>query len=501
MLLAISLSATNVDNNQSQVADINSSSIEVPAESNVVPIDVQPTDTNRTKEENTTSSQDTTLHINLNKTLKTDDNKSNSKKATTTLNILSNYDNATITGEMHTEENLTKAQDVNNTNAISPTTKLDDVSNLDIAKVKREQRKIARNQKSHEDGNTEDKDQLVDTIVVKGSVLQGRIDQLTSEYISFKLIYGIGSIRIDYADVESLNTEHEYHIYFDGKETLGTISEIKDHAFLKVKHGEVEELITISKIDRVIVSEREDDSVENQLRNMFPYWSGSVDVGLEYEAGNLEKRKAKLESHIERKRSEYKTIFDVAYAYESTKTVDTPNLLTKHELYSFLEQNYLFTTDDLLFAEIGYDFDEPRFVNNRLYPSVGYGYHLATDKSHWVQFKVGGGFVYEDFLSYDENSSASSNQYLAGLFAVDASYKFEDLMLVNSIVLGVHFFYMPGIRSLKENWLFRYSITGSIPISKILALKAVAKQVSDDNPSPDIGNNKLTFDLYLSLNF
>ena len=439
--------------------------------------------------------------LNLHLHVKHEDNKSISKDANSALDILTNYDEALSVGVTQSEANKTViTQELNNTNAISATTKLDDVSNLDIEKEKRKQRKVQR-EKKEEDLNKPKKVELVDTIVVKGSVLQGQIDQLTSEYISFKLIYGQGSIRIDYTDVESLVAEHEYHIYFDGKETLGTISGIKNHAFLRVKHGEVEELITISKIDRFIVSEKEDSSIENRLRNTFPYWSGNVDIGLEYENGANQKRKVKAEVHVERKRAEFKTLLLASYSYERTQTTDTPFVVNKKELYSFLEQDYSFRDNDILFAEIGYDFDEPRYVNNRFYPSLGYGYRLQKDKSHWIQFKVGAGYVVEEFLASDINQSDSINKYASGLFAIDATYKFEDLWVIDSVLLSGYFFYMPGIRGPTQNWLLRYSITGTIPLSKTLAFKVVARQITDDNPSPAVGNNKLTFDLYLSLRF
>ena len=414
-----------------------------------------------------------------------------------TLDLLQGYDSVTSAGVLQSEPEVVdtnaSSEDTNSSDLISATTKLDDVSNLDIVKAQRKQRKIER-----EEAKTAPDEQvhvLVDTIVVKGSVLQGQIDQLTSEYISFKLIYGEGSIRIKYSDVESLITEHEYHIYFDGKETIGYITAIQDHAFLKIQHGEVEELITIAKIDRFVVSENEDTSFENKLRNMFPYYSGHLDLGVEYESGSNEKRKVKVGGHVERKKTVHKTIFDVTYAYEQTQTVDTPTVLNKHELYSFLEQNYAFTQQDFVFGEIGYDFDVPRGVDGRIYPALGYGYRLVADKKRWVQFKVGGGYVHETFIGYDDNA------YAAGVFGVDAEYELRDLPMLSRILFGGSFFYMPGIEDLKNNWLLRYSLRATIPFSKSLALKMVMRQVTDDNPAPEVGNNKLTFDLYLSLRF
>jgi len=431
----------------------------------------------------------------------TEDNSTKQEKLDETLKLLENYDSEVVTDDLHHMSDA--VNDNNSSDVIAATIKLDDVSNLDIAKAKRKQRQTEREEAKTE---IETQRKLVDTIVVKGSVLQGKIDQLTSEYISFKLIYGDGSIRIDYSDVEALSTEHEYHIYFDGKETQGYITEIQNHAFLKVKHGEVEELITISKIDRFVISENEDTSIENKLRNTFPYWNGNLDVGIEYESGSNTKNKLKVAGHVERKRTIHKTIFDVLYAFETTQTVDTEKVLNKHELYAFLEQDRSFSDHDLFIIEVGYDFDVPRYVDNRIYPSVGYGYRIQSTKKRWIQFKVGGGYVYENFLgSFDANGietrAPSTNQYIAGLFGANAEYEFQGIWVINRILFGAQFFYMPGLKDLKENWLFRYSLSASIPISKSLSLKMVGREVTDSNPAPEVGNNKFTFDLYLSLHF
>jgi len=417
-------------------------------------------------------------------------------------------DNTTVSAAQSTAEVSPRLSilDLNNSHSIGPNTKLDDLSSLDIVKEQRKQRQKEREEAKSEDSDDKRARQLVDTIVVKGSVLQGQIDQLTSEYISFKLIYGEGSIRIDYSDVESLMTEHEYHIYFDGKETEGYITGIKDHVFLKIRHGEIEELVRISKIDRFVISENEDRSLENKVRNTFPYINGNVDVGIEYERGSNTKNKLKVAGHIERNRAIYKTVFDITYSYETTETVDTPEVLNKHELYSFLEQDYSFLENDLFFIEIGYDFDVPRYVDNRVYPGLGYGYRIQSTKKRWVQFKVGGGYVYESFIGSTDSDTnitrpSSTNKYVAGLLGIDGEYEIEDIVLINRILLGAHLFYMPGARTYDKNWLLRYSITATLPLSKSLALKMVARDITDSNPAPEVGNNKFTFDLYLSLRY
>ena len=161
---------------------------------------------------------------------------------------------------------------------------------------------------------------------------------------------------------------------------------------------------------------------------------------------------------------------------------------------------------NLLFIDIGYDFDVPRYVDNRIYPGIGYGYRIQSAKKRWVQFKVGGGYVYENFLgSFDTDTNTtrpdSKNQYTSGLFGLDAEYEFNDLMIINRILFGGHFFYMPSVKNLKENWLLRYSVNASVPLSTALMLKVEAREITDSNPAPEVGNNKFTFDLYLTLRF
>lgn len=423
-------------------------------------------------------------------TIPTDNAESNSSNENNGSSLLlAGYDVETVTGTMHRKVQTPETNATKNKDLIAPTTKLDDVTALDIVKEQRKQRKETEEV-------TDAPRPLIDTIVVKGSVLQGQIDQLTSEHIQFKLIYGSGSIRIKYSDIESIQTEHEYHIYFDGKETDGHITGIKDHAFLRVTHGEIEELITISKIDRFVISTNEDDSFENVLRNTLPYWSGNIDIGVALETGSNNKRKLKIGGHVERNKGANRIFFDLLYDYELTKTPDSnTTVLNKDEQYLFGENDYLFVPQHLLFLQAGYDYDIPRGINGRVYPAAGYGYKLGTKRDAWIQFKLGAGYVYEDFIDY------GFDKYAAGFFGIDARYKIEGLEVLEGVLLEASVFYMPGIENPSEQWLYRSNSSVSFPIGNALAFKMALRTVNDNNPSPDVGNNKMTFDLYLSARF
>lgn len=387
--------------------------------------------------------------------------------------------------------------DVNNTNNIGVNTKLDDVSGYDIVKAQRKQRKIKREERIKEEKKEKEEGKaLLDIIVVSDSVLQGQIEQLTSEYLQFRTVYGQGSIRIKYSDIDQMSSEHRYHIYFDGKETDGKITAIKEHAFLEVEHGNVKELVTISKIDRFVISTREDNSFENQLRNLVPYWSGYLDIGMEYESGSSVKNKIKIASKVSRKKTIYRSVIKVDYAYETTKTVDTPLALNKDELFIYGEHDVMFSKSSFGFVQMGYDYDKPRGIKGRVYPAVGYGYRIGETRQSWVLFKGGTGYVYEDFFG-----PYPYNHYVAAFAGIEARYTVESELFLNNIVLDGMIFYMPSLKDPTEHWLARYQVSAEMPIGSALSLKLVAKQVNDDNPDPAIGNNKLTVDFYLSLRF
>lgn len=388
---------------------------------------------------------------------------------------------------------VTKSDDEGWVAVTNKTEKLDDISSLDIAKEKRRQRKEKKEQKQAD--NETSVDTKMDTITVKGAVLQGQVSELTSEYLEFNLIYGKGSIQIQYEDIEQLITEHQYHIFYRGQETTGQIVGIKEHAFLVIKHGDIEETIKISNIDRFLISTRENDSLENQFRNLSPYTRGNVDLGLEYESGTNVKHKMSAAIHLERKMMQYRSTFDLVYDYETTKTVGSPDQLNKNEYILFYEQDYYLTQGDFLFGQLGFDFDEPRGIKGRAYPALGAGHRFGESRDTWVQIKAGGGYVDERFFDYPNNS------YFSGFIGVGASYKFEERSPIQGLILKGNIFYMPSIMDAYSDWLARIQASAELPIGSTLSLKWVARSVNDDNPSPEIGNNKLTMDFYLSFVF
>ncbi|WP_300366790.1 DUF481 domain-containing protein [Hydrogenimonas sp.] len=403
------------------------------------------------------------------------------------------------------EENATKIEE---SGKLEPGQRLENVTHKDIVEARQkvlEEKATTKEQK--EELKLRKKAQKIDTIVVKGTVLQGRITELTSKYIEFSLVYGTGSIRIEYKNIEQLTTEHEYHIFYKGKETTGRIVGIKDHAFLVVKHGELKELIKVENIDRLILSVKENDTIENRLRNMFPYTHGSLDIGVETETGVKDKRKISIDYHGVRKKMNQRQILEIHYAYETTTTAKpegSTKSLDKKELYITGEQNLLIDKKQFLFAQLGYDFDQPRSIRYRLYPAIGYGYRFIFDHDTWIQLKGGAGYVYESFYSYDVppgQTMVENNDYSAAFIGVSAKDHLKNLWLIRELILSGNIFYMPSLVDPSADWLSRMTFTVEIPISAMLSLKWVYRIVNDDNPVPEVGNNKTTTDIYLSIRY
>ncbi|NPA30017.1 MAG: DUF481 domain-containing protein [Epsilonproteobacteria bacterium] len=386
--------------------------------------------------------------------------------------------------------------------------KLDDVRPTDVikARIDRLERK-AKGANQAEELKLRKKANKVDTIVVKGTVLQGRITELTAKYVEFSLVYGTGSIRIEYKNIEQITTEHEYHIFYNGKETTGRIVGIKEHAFLVVRHGDIKELVKIENIDRFVLSVREAGSIENRLRNLFPYSRGNLDIGVETETGVKDKRKISISYHAERKKMRHRQILDAHYAYETTTTA-TENgpfkTLDKKELVLFGEDDYYFKKRHFLFLQAGYEFDQPRGIDYRLYPALGYGYRYYFDKYTWLQAKVGTGYVYESFYAYTPppgEERIESNEYSAAFVGISAEDHLRRVLLIKELIVGVDIFYMPSLADPEADWLSRLRLTVEMPINGMISLKWVYRIVNDDNPVPEVGNNKTTTDIYLSINY
>jgi hypothetical protein len=136
------------------------------------------------------------------------------------------------------------------------------------------------------------------------------------------------------------------------------------------------------------------------------------------------------------------------------------------------------------------DRDTPRDIELRVYPAAGVGCRLFQKEQNFIQFPVGFGYVYENFDDFGTNS------YFSFYFGINGRY-----VWANGISLDVDYLYMPSITPFADDWLYRSFVDFTVPLFDPIALKLLLTNVNDDNPSPDVGNNKHTATMALSLEF
>lgn len=340
--------------------------------------------------------------------------------------------------------------------------------------------------------NTPTEDIKTDWVVVKGNLLQGKVVALTSEYLTFETTYGKGSILISFADIDMLKTQHSYHIFYNAKESNGKIVGIRDHKWLIAQKDNTQELIEISEIDRFIISTNENSSFSNRMRNLFPYVTGSVDLKIELENKDPITNELDLSARIEYLKKRDRLLFNGLLEHDTKKPEGESEVKTKDEYVLNIDYNRYFDAQKEYFivGAAGLEHDGMRQIEHRGYGAIGIGYRFISDKSKWLDIALGAGGVNEKFTNYDEDL------YAAIYTNAEALYTFK-----NGVFIRGNIRYMPSVLHNRAAWLFRAGVSVTIPISQSFAFRFALTDVDDNNPSPEIGNNKITTDIGVSFVF
>lgn len=340
--------------------------------------------------------------------------------------------------------------------------------------------------------NTSLKEGKTDIVVVKDSRLEGQVVGLTSESLRFELIYGRGSILISFADIDELRTQHNYHIFYNGKESTGKIVGIEDHKWLIIKEGSSTELIEIQTIDRFVLSTEEDSSATNFFRNLFPYVSGNVDITLELEDDNPSTTELDISTRLEYQKKRDRIIVQGEYQYDTKKGDGESKLTTKDEYALSAQYNHYSSArrDEFEFLTGGIEHDGLRHIDHRYYAALGLGHRFSHERKRYFELQGGVGGVSNQYDNF------ANDNYAALYGGFDFLYTFANGLLWRGNML-----YMPSIGYSPQTWLFRARTSLTIPLSQMVALRFSITDVDDDNPEPDIGNNKITTDFGMSLLF
>lgn len=340
-------------------------------------------------------------------------------------------------------------------------------------------------------------EEIKDTIVVRGMVLYGQVTKFGPERLSFKLLYSDGINHIKYEDIQSINTEYTYHISFKRMDIEGRVVAIEDNEYIQVEEGENRRTIKITDIDNFVMSEINDASFENRVRNKFPYTKGNINIGLETESGSNEKNNVDIQLNLRHKQAEHEILFYVDYSFETTQTADTPKIESEDELVAALTYKNHFENNQHYYASIMADYDRPRHIKNRYVPSIGYGYRFRKDKTKWIEPSIGLAYA---TTKYTDNEYSDKN-FAAWALGLEGRYQFEDLAYINTLIADAQIRYYPKINDMNADWISRAKLGFTIPLFDFFSVKLQFGWINDSNPDPDVGNNKQTTKLLFGLDF
>lgn len=336
----------------------------------------------------------------------------------------------------------------------------------------------------------------VDEITVKGQTLRGTLLSLGSETIEFDTIYGSGTLHIPLEDVEDIETAVPVRVYFgESDETVaGPLVGVRDGLLLVGEASKTQVSVALDDIRYGIPQPRYEESFIRRLRSDFRAWNVELDVSLDFDQGALDKQKARIAGEVSHRSDPFRLRMQAAYAVDIQKLRGNPEETTKDEFSGTFLAEYDVWKKLVGFGLMGGEFDRPRRVETRLFPTAGLGYRIFDSERVKIQPKLGFGYVYEEFK--DTGSGNNTNDYAAGYLGLDGSYRWD-----TGAELRARLGYWPGLVHPRHNWLFRSELTATVPIWDPLALRTTIININDNNPSPDTGNNKFQTIMGLTLDF
>jgi hypothetical protein len=343
------------------------------------------------------------------------------------------------------------------------------------------------------DSSTPGEDPPGDEVTFGGQSLQGRILRLHPNAIDFESIHAKGALSIQYEKIEKIVTQDTFIIFYGTEDTMvrGRLLGIEEGRLL-VGSDRVSALgIPINEIITGISVADYNGSFWKRQRIRYRHWHASLALGLRFEDGGVDKRKIEPFLRIERLKKPTRYVLNLRYAFEEQKRANDHSFATtKNEFVGFIFGEYNFTDRFFAFGRPAMDWDTPRDIEFRAYPAAGIGYRVFRKGQNFIQIPVGLGYVYENFDGFGTNS------YVSWYFGIGGRYDFG-----KGIYLDVDLLYMPSIDASFDDWLFRSVVDFTVPLFGPVALKLLLTDVNDNNPSPDVGNNKFTTSIALSLEF
>ena len=344
----------------------------------------------------------------------------------------------------------------------------------------------------------DEKEMPMDIIKVNGMVLKGKITKINATTLSFQLANIDGINHIPYKDIDAIHTNYRYNIFYDNEKVTGKIVGLIDQDSLKVNSNGQITLVRIESIDHFSMSQKDDQSKKNHVNHTLPYSSGNFHIGLEFESGSSVKSRANINTNITRKKGQNEGYLHLLYAYESTKTTDTSEVINKDEFSMALGNRYYYDPDNFIFGGLLGEYDVPREIDLRLVPNMGYGHDYKLGKDGLIKPQIGLAYVW---TRYSEDNIYPDSRYVAAVLGLNGKYTFNDVMYVETLTVDGRYIYYPSLENFGEEWISRANMGLTVPLYEFLTMRFDFLWINDSTPDPSIGNNKTQTNLMFGVDF
>ncbi len=332
---------------------------------------------------------------------------------------------------------------------------------------------------------------VADTITVGGTTLEGEVLAIDESSVRFATVYGKGAIEIELKDIQAITTDKNYLIVFgDDERVHGRILGVEQQHLVLGDDPESAALIPIDSVITGVSVARYDSSLLARLRQEFHYWKANFDVAVKFEDGVVEQRTVSLGANVERRKKPTRFVADFRYSFEDHGTNEVARTTTRDEANGFFHGELDWSEKAFIYGFGAAERDALRSIDLRAYPHAGIGYRFIDAKDALVHITGGLGYVYEDF------SVLPTNRYVAAALGLEIFYAFD-----NGIEFRTRGVYLPSLSDWNKDWLFRSTAELSLPLVDPISLKIRLTEVYDNNPAPNIGNNKFTTSVGISFRY
>jgi putative salt-induced outer membrane protein YdiY len=330
-----------------------------------------------------------------------------------------------------------------------------------------------------------------DRVTVKGVALEGKVLSLSAKTVEMETVYGKGTLTLDLADVEALETEGRFHVFHgDGAETVGRLVGVREGSVLVGESAADAEAVPASSID-VAHDAPPDPTLIDDVQVALPYWTGSFDLGFNFARENVDTTSLATGLALKRSHDADRLSFSTTFRRGTREEDGEDEEKTADELRGVLRAEHDLTPRLFVFGSAEGEHDGIERLSFRGVPKAGLGYFLIRNDTLQVSVDGGPAYVYERFFGGDVED------YFAAALGGGSEWKLP----FAGAVWTTRWDYLPSVTDWADDYLLRGETALLVPIVEGLSFKASLVDTYDSLPAEGSESNSLAGLLGLALGF